>query len=264
MYGNDVKARWRHELWRNAARHADLDGWVITLAGKKFSDRKVAPKYGFDASKIVGVDVDEEVEDHNNTFGRTVIAEPLSAVAACWSSKRPVAVINADYCGNICAPDIGRLFVCWLSNRAFIGSLMCLTVSVGREGGIYKKLLGGFAARFDLKDTTQLNRASVMAYSCITSCLAPAGWIVGDPHSDACDDWFINNSLWTHKYRAHQMRMDTCIVRHPGAAIAPIDFVGSAKNLELALSEFGDPLSIKRTVSAKLAWHTMRMGDTAH
>lgn len=134
-YRNAAKIEWRHEVWQHIATHCrEVDGFVLTLAGQSFLDRKAAARAGVPAARIIGVDLDRESHRHNVTHGRTVINLPLHEVIPYFN--RPIAAVNADFCctaGAAMVQQTIRSFLCAPTTRE---ALLVVNVAVGRERAV--------------------------------------------------------------------------------------------------------------------------------
>lgn len=253
MYGNQVKNEWRERVWGAASDMCeDKSNWVLTLAGNRFLDRKVAPKYGFNCNKIVGIDSDVEVCKRNSSFGRTVLNLPLSDAIAAWD--KPVSVINLDFCSNISGPiNSAKSPIATLNmvagNRRFQGSAVILNVAAGREANYrqYIKALKEWDQSFHNRALCAIALAGVqlLEFTQLLERATPTRkfttldrlHLVHKAMSDAC---IISGS-----YVANRMPMHWCVYNN--ADYIPWYHVDGESYA-----------TVKGHIAAKMAWHTMR------
>lgn len=261
MYGNDVKSEWRAETWDILSRISDKDAWVLTLAGKRFLDRKIAARHGFRKDRIIGVDIDPKVCRHNNKFSRTVINANLVDVLANWDhGNRPLAVINADFCFNMNDKSIHAfnvMFWYWVLYAAQ-NSNMVLNVACGREPRGVSDALGSFTklSNHHIKKS-ELHRSSVMFFN---------AWhrFCGAYEEDVNDQFY--KDLWEKHlmaqatYRAHIMRMDTTIMSNVPRFrdVAFNKFRNGDELISAMESGVCKTNDVSGHIRAKLAWNTMR------
>ncbi len=250
MYGNIKKSEWRSSLWRAASEYCSLDDWVLSLAGTRFLDRKEAVKNGFRKDRVIGVDTSKEVEAHNTAHGRTVIRHNLSTVLAAWT--RPLSFVNADFCSNAQNKEVGKTILNWLCNPICVAAPMCITVSVGRESG---PLLQQLKSSTKYPEIAKQNRAIFAFYYWTITILTSFRETSGYDPSQQVVDWLDNNWGWKFQYRAHRMRMDSYIIGHPGDKYLTDWNCLRDEWMKIKTPEVE---RAKRSITAKIAWHTMR------
>ncbi len=255
MYANPTKTQWRDHYWKALAHRANKSDWILALAGMRFLDRKSVKKYRFDPDKLVGVDNNQVVVDHNIARGRTVIQGDLSEVMKSWDESRPVGVVMADFTCNGGAKEVQECLWAWAHCKAFENSWMVLNVSVGREIGAFLEfckmwkydLGGGPDGEDELMDENDplreehRSRAAVEFF--LTNDLSKSDFLYMD---DIADDLIIHTS----RYRAHKMNMDTVF-------LAPYWESEWNESERLKSKDTGTP-KMRRHIGAKLAWNTMR------
>ncbi len=251
-YRNSVKSEWRDRVWYEIADHArQTDGYILTLAGRAFLDRKVARRFGIDADRVIGVDLDKDVLDHNRKFKRTVIGRPLADVIAHF--KRPIAAVNADLCTGALSLLTGSTIKAFTLSEWATDALLVLNVSVGRETQHIIKGSDGEPERLPMDRHTH---RGLVALSYWTTAAMVTAW--QNIHGKAEDTEQLYLNCWaavepiisekiigTESYVAHRQRMDSVIVKQFCKASLP----------------FEDATKSRGHITAKMAHHTMRYGQ---
>jgi hypothetical protein len=256
-YRNSEKTQWRNTVWKIIGEWSTLaDGYILTLAGKSFLDRKAAKQHGIKKERLIGVDSDAEAVKHNVRFGRTVIHSTLDRVIAKFN--RPIAAINADLCGGCMSVDSMGVIKSWLMSEWAEDALLVLNVSVGREPQKRIRTNDGQLHRFtglkpsDHRGLTALYfwvpathvfayaenggaEKQFETYSSEHAKLLKAATKTARPLID-------ENVIAFGSYKAHKMRMDTVIV----------------KPLHYKKLGFRSDKKTSRHIAAKMAHHTMR------
>jgi hypothetical protein len=252
MYGNDVKNEWRNDVWTSLGKLVPVTdekkkGYVMALAGKRFLDKKLAERNGFDPNKIIGIDLDPKVVAHNTKHGRIVIQRELSEVMRGWDDARPVSVLVADFMCNGGAKEVQETIWNWAHLKAFKNCWFVLNVSVGRETRGFLQYLKDGALIFESQELIEYNRARGAMEYCLCEDI---GWPDDAPADPGLE---ISNEiiLGERRYQAHKMHMDSILVAPQW---------NDRWNTEERISGgdiVADP-KIKRHIGAKLAWVTMR------
>lgn len=253
-YRNPVKQSWRDNVWEDIAKHCrNTDGYILTLAGKAFLDRKEAKRHGIDLSRLIGVDIDADVVAHNRRHKRTVIHAPLHEVIALFN--RPIAVINADLCCGAFSLFTANVVRNFMHSKWTKQAMLVLNVSVGRE--VQKCVLDSDGNNVrPSKLGPDLHRgllalkwhavAGVVDVFCEANGLRKTD--ISEETWHAAHDFLqprIDKSIVAcGQYVAHRQRMDSVICRQ--------FFNGQVS--------FSNNLRISRHIAAKMAHHTMRFG----
>lgn len=250
MYNNTIKTEWRHAVWKSLAGlvpnsvDPKKEGYILALAGKRFLDRKVAKQHGFPEDRIIGVDTDPEVAEHNKKHGRIVIERELSEVMRAWSDDRPVSVLIADFTGNGGTKYVQETIWNWAHLKAFEKCWLVLNVSVGRETRYFLKYIReGLCDEEELKD---YNRARAAIEFCLCEDIGWPDEFLADPGLELANAMIAGDA----RYQAHRMNMDSCIVApmwnerwNEEERVSGVDLVADS--------------TIRRHIGAKFAWQTM-------
>lgn len=251
-YRNAIKRAWADRIWESIAIHCkEFDGYILTLAGKAFLDLKHAKRHGIKKSRIIGVDLDAEVNAHNRLFNRTVLQANLAEVIPHFN--RPIAAINADFCCGAMSGMVGDLIRNWMFSEWAKHAMLVVNVSVGREVQKRTRLVDGSTTPFDFGGPNTHRAVGALIYWCtshmVYSFCNQTDQDVWDAYSDA--RWktalqiimseIEKNLVLTDYYVAHRTRMDSAIIKPFSRVRLPYE-----KN------------KIKGHIAAKMAHHTMR------
>lgn len=243
-YNSPVKTSERWRAWEALADatplHLRREGWVIALAGRRFLDRKVARRFGF--NNVIGVDVCEDVVKHNAKHGRTVLHMPLDAALSVWPESRPIAVVVADFTSSFANGDVQSTLRRWLVMRSCSHASLFLNVSTGletKEG--YDLLLQkrpGPLSRGVHRSTAALE----VALSLLARMIWPENALNESVVIRATDLATVRSGSYKQKKKG--MRMDWLVSRPIPLVAARLKPSGSAAE--------------SRHIAAKMAWHTRR------
>ncbi len=240
LYNELEKNEWRHEVWNRARALSILEGgYVLTLAGKHFKDRKIAARYGFPKKKTIGIDLDKGICRHNASLGRTVLNISTTQALRCWD--KPVSAINLDYCSNLSSGVVTDM-VYLLCNRSFDNSCVILNVAVGRE----RKSTFELYKQSDYFLGSQDNRALSALFMALVSTIG----------LDEAIRVLKSRSLAisSGRYRARKQPMDWIVFNRWGIKYKSSPCMEAFKKKLYKHNKW--MLKVKRHVAAKMAWHT--------
>lgn len=287
-YGFGTKNHWRRTVWNALLRRLNgrhRNEVIIYLAGAEDLDRAVAMSKGVPGYNLLAVERDNSAFARLRRAGVPAIHGDLFDVLLAWPDHYPVCAIHADYC---CGLEWGNIGISdFLARPAFIGAVMSINMQRGRDpfsnsirqlieaSGLLPSAadhkhrgwqLLAFNAIEELNQAVRGTAAKENANLHAKGAKESRGeWLRIGPELEPVLNRMIN--MRRPEYLSYKSAtgvvMDTVIFNHifktfkdKGEPL-PQEFL-SAHFSELAEVEIPKNPALRRSISAQLAWRTMR------